>query len=129
MKKFFLTAFLFYSCISYAQGMPPQGEVYSEVFTAAECLNAYEGTTCIVTGVLSQDNNAYHRDRYIIKDSTGEIPVRLSHHVVGNHNNIIGGTFKVTGELRGANHHLNAPRPPKHHNDGPHIKARYIEKQ
>lgn len=129
MKKILLTAFLFYSFTAYAQMMPPPEPVYSEVYTVAECLNSYEGTTCIVTGNISLDNNAYHRDRYIIRDNTGEISVRLSHHVIGNNGNVTGGTFKITGELRGANHRPDVHKPKKHHHNDPHIAARYIERQ
>ena len=108
MKKILLTAFLFYSFTAYAQMMPPPEPVYSEVYTVAECLNSYEGTTCIVTGNISLDNNAYHRD---------------------NNGNVTGGTFKITGELRGANHRPDVHRPKKHHHNDPHIAARYIKRQ
>lgn len=130
----FLFAFVFSTTLfSYAQlpvpPAPPVNEYYNEVFTVADCLNAYEGTTCIITGTISYDDSSYHHDRYIIQDNTGQISVRLSHHVIGNYKDVTFGSFKVIGELRGTNNHIDNHKPKKHHNDDPHIAARYIEKQ
>lgn len=130
---FFLTATVFYTvAVSYAQTPvppPPVDKYYNEVFTVADCLNAYEGTTCIITGTISYNDSTYHHDRYIIQDNTGQMSARLSHHVIGSYNDVTGGTFKVIGELRGTNNHIDNHKPKKHHNDDPHIAARYIEKQ
>lgn len=135
MKKVLvvLTVSIFATAFSvYAQVPPapvPPAPYYNEVYTISDCLNAYDGTTCIITGTITSYDDSYHRDRYILKDNTGEISVRLSHHVIGNHGNVVGSSFKVTGELRGANHHPNYHKPKRHHADDPHIAARYIEKQ
>lgn len=157
MKKLFLLSFLFLgAAFSYAQvpqaqqqaplapgmqpvpipmhgpaGQPPVPPVpyYNEVYTIADCLNSYEGTTCIITGNITAMDNTYHRDRYILKDNTGEISVRLSHHVIGNNANIMNGTVKITGELRGTGNTPDYRKPKKHHVYDPHIAARYMEKQ
>lgn len=131
MKKFILfTFFILQFNFVYAQPVPPQAEVYNEVYNIADCLNAYEGTTCIIIGniTLLDDSTAHHHDRYLIKDSTGEISGNFSHHVIGNNKNITIGTYKIIGEIRGVNHHPDMHRAPKHHLD-PHLAVRYIEKQ
>lgn len=122
------TAFNLYAQII-PSPVPPAEPYYNEVYTVSECLNAYEGTTCIITGTITAYDNSYHKDRYILKDNTGEISVRLSHHVIGKNSNIIGDNFKVTGELRGSNNHIDNHHPKKHHADDIHIAVRYIEKQ
>ncbi len=60
-----LFTFIFSTALfSYAQSLipptPPVNEYYSEVFTVADCLNAYEGTTCIITGTISYGDSTYH---------------------------------------------------------------------
>lgn len=129
MKKLFLFTFLFSLCgFAYAQPVPVLAPVYSEVYSIADCLNSYEGTTCIITGSITGLDNTLHHNRYIIKDSTGEMSGRFSHHVIGNNSNITSGTYKIIGEIRGVNHHPDMHRPPKHHFD-PHLAVRYMEKQ
>ena len=73
-------------------------------------------------------DTVYHHDRYIIKDSTGEMSANFSHHVIGNYTDITSGTYKIIGEIRGVNHHPDMHRAPKHHLDA-HLAVRYMEKQ
>ena len=63
------------------------------------------------------------------QDNTGQIAGKFSHHVIGNHGEIIGGTYKIIGELRGAAPHPEYHNGPKPHRYDPHIAVRYIEKQ
>ena len=129
MKKFVLTAaFILLFNSVYAKPKPPVEPFYSEVYTVNDCLNAYDGTTCIITGkIINLDT--YHDNRYIIQDNTGQIAGKFSHHVIGNHGEIIGGTYKIIGELRGAAPHPEYHNGPKPHRYDPHIAVRYIEKQ
>lgn len=129
MKKSALSiAFILVCSIAFAQPVPPAAPIYSEAYTIADCLNSYEGTTCIITGKVTGMDTVYHHDRYIIKDSTGEMSANFSHHVIGNYTDITSGTYKIIGEIRGVNHHPDMHRAPKHHLDA-HLAVRYMEKQ
>lgn len=128
MKKLILsTVFILICSSAFAQPLPPAAPIYSEVYTIADCLNAYEGTTCIITGSVTGMDTAHH-NRYIIKDNTGEMAANFSHHVIGNNADITSGTYKIIGEIRGVNHHPDMHRAPKRHLD-PHLAVRYMEKQ
>ena len=101
MKKSALSiAFILVCSIAFAQPVPPAA-IYSEVYTIADCLNSYEGTTCIITGKVTGMDTVYHHDRYIIKDSTGEMSANFSHHVIGNYTDITSGN---ASELCGRNY-------------------------
>lgn len=129
MKKLLLSLLFILVCsAAFAKPLPPVEPVYSEVYTIADCLNAYEGTTCIINGSVTGIDNTYHHNRYIIQDSTGEMAANFSHHVIGNNTDITSGTYKIIGEIRGVNHHPDMYRAPKHRLD-PHLAVRYMEKQ
>lgn len=128
MKKTLLSIIFILVCSSaFAQPVPPVPPVYSEVYSIADCINAYEGTTCVINGTVTGMDNIHH-NRYIIKDSTGEMSAKFSHHVIGYNKDITSGTYKIIGEIRGVNHNPDMHRAPKHNLD-PHLAVRYMEKQ
>ena len=118
MKKilFFLIFLLAATPAFAAFNGPSDSNTYEVNSTAAASLEAAEGSTCILEGNIVMH---IEKNRYLFKDTSGEITVDIPPHVFGALTITPETKIRITGEIRGKR------RPDR---IDTHIAVRYMEK-
>ena len=92
---------------------PSAGMTQVSTVTAAEA--APEGTTCVLTGNITEH---LARDRYTFRDDSGSMMVNIPPHVFGALEVTPASKVRITGEIRGK---VRPERPDAH------VGVRYLE--